>query len=110
MPLDTYLNMCEQLGKEPDPDEMPVDVADFPYELQEAFFIHQLLPDRWDGSSGSYTGKDWAALEGLLREFDIENKRQCILFIKNIEARNMNKINKQLARERKKAESKAKTR
>ena len=100
--------MCEQLDKEPDPDELPVEVADFPYELQEAFFIHQLLPDRWDGSSGSYTGKDWSALHGLLTEFEIENKRQCILFIKNIEARTMNKINTKLARDRKRAENKAK--
>ena len=102
--------MCEQLGKEPDINEMPPQLDDFPMELQEAFLVHQLLPDRWDGSSGSYLGKDWSALEMLLTELEIIERRQCILFIKHIEARNSNKINKELARERKKAENKAKRR
>tara|TARA_R100000149_G_C5867227_1_gene131771 strand:- start:747 stop:1055 length:309 start_codon:yes stop_codon:yes gene_type:complete len=102
--------MCEQLGKEPDIDEIPPDLDDFPMELQEAFMVHHLLPDRWDGSSGSYLGKDWSALEMLLTELEIVERRQCILFIKHIEARNSNKINKELARERKKAENKAKRR
>ena len=77
--------MCEQLGKEPDLDEMPPDLDDFPMELQQAFLVHQLLPDRWDGSSGSYLGKDWSALEMLLTELEIIERRQCILFIKHIE-------------------------
>ena len=55
-------------------------------------------------------GKDWSALEMLLTELEIVERRQCILFIKHIEARNSNKINKELARERKKAENKAKRR
>ena len=110
LPLETYLSMCEQLGKEPDLDEIPPDLDDFPMELQEAFMVHHLLPDRWDGSSGSYLGKDWSALEMLLTELEIIERRQCILFIKHIEARNSNKINKELARERKKAENKAKRR
>ena len=68
LPLETYLSMCEQLGK------------------------------------------DWSALEMLLTVLEIIERRQCILFIKHIEARNSNKINKELARERKKAENKAKRR
>ncbi len=102
--------MCEQLGKEPDINEMPPQLDDFPMELQEAFLVHQLLPDRWDGTSGSYLGKDWSALDTLLTEFEIKERKECILFIKHIEARNSNKINKELARERKKAENKAKRR
>ena len=100
--------MCEQLGKEPNPDEMPLEVHDFPEEMQEALVIHQLLPDRWDGSSGSYLGKDWSVLGTLLAELHVQNRQQCIFFIKNIEARHSQKLNRELARERKRQENKAK--
>ncbi len=89
---------------------MPVEIDEFPLEVQEAFMIHNLLPDRWDGMSGSYLGKDWSALQLLLKEFEVEDTKTCILFVKHIEARNSNKMNKQLAKERKKAENKAKRR
>jgi len=34
-----YLEMCEQLGKEPNPEEMPPDINDLPEEVQQAIFI-----------------------------------------------------------------------
>ena len=49
--------MCEQLGQEPKLEEMPPEMVDFPLEIQEAFVIHAMLPDRWDSMSGSYMGK-----------------------------------------------------
>ena len=72
---EAYLSMCEQMGKEPDPNEMPPTLGDFPLEIQEAFQIHTMLPDRWDGMSGSYMGKDWSALETLLKVQDVEDKK-----------------------------------
>ena len=67
---DEYLVVCERLGKEPDYNKLPMSEGSFPYEVQLAFFIHSLLPDRWDGMSGSYMGKDWSAIGTLL---DIHN-------------------------------------
>ena len=66
LPLETYLRICEQTGEEPDPKKMPPDRSEFPKEVQEAFFIHDLLPDRWEGMSGSYLGKDYSALGDIL--------------------------------------------
>tara|TARA_Y100001937_G_C7127712_1_gene335656 strand:+ start:1262 stop:1534 length:273 start_codon:yes stop_codon:yes gene_type:complete len=77
---------------------MPPDRGQFPTEVQEAFMIHDLLPDRWEGMSGSYLGKDWAALSGLLKVYEIEEPKLCVLFLKNIEAWNQSKINKELQR------------
>ena len=40
--VDTYLKICEELGEEPDPNKMPPEMSDFPYEVQMAFLIHNL--------------------------------------------------------------------
>ena len=37
--------LCEQLGQEPDPDKMPLELSDFPGEVQVAFFMFSLLPE-----------------------------------------------------------------
>tara|TARA_Y100000114_G_scaffold143904_1_gene151915 strand:+ start:232 stop:687 length:456 start_codon:yes stop_codon:yes gene_type:complete len=105
--IDKYLRICEQLGEEPDPDKMPIDRADYPSEVQDAFFMHDFLSDKWDGMSGSYLGKDYSNLETLLNIYEIENRKQVVLFLKHIEARYMTKINKEVEAKRK-ASSKGK--
>jgi len=102
-----YLAVCERLGKEPDPNKMPMDRAYFPYEVQLAFLIHDLLPDRWEGMSGSYLGKDWSAVDTLLNLYDIEDKRTVVFFIKSIDLAYSNEINSQLEVQRKKQENKS---
>jgi hypothetical protein len=73
-----------------------------------AFLLHDLLPDRWDGMNGTYMGKDFSSLGTLLETWEVEDRRTCIFFIKHIEARNMNKVNKSQDRKRKASENKAK--
>jgi len=107
--LDTYLDLCEQRGEDPDPDEMPPTPGDYPLEVQVAFLLHELLPDRWDGMNGTYMGKDFSSLGTLLETWEVQDRKTCIYFIKHIEARNMNKINLKAERKRKAAESKAKS-
>ena len=87
---------------------MPPTMGDFPPEVQVAFLLHDLLPDRWDGMSGSYFGKDMSSLGTLLKVHEVEDKKNTIFWIKQIEARNSENINKKLQRKRKAAESKAK--
>tara|TARA_Y100001937_G_scaffold106361_1_gene147939 strand:- start:27 stop:488 length:462 start_codon:yes stop_codon:yes gene_type:complete len=106
--LDTYLDICEQKGIEPDPDEMPPTMGDYPPEVQVAFLLHDLLPDRWDGMSGSYFGKDMSALDLLLETWEVEDKRTTIFFIKKIEAYNSKQINEKLKRKREASERQAK--
>ena len=78
----------------------------FPYEVQLAFFIHSLLPDRWDGMSGSYMGKDWSAVGTLLDIHDIEYKKTVIFFLKYIDIYASNQINEEMDTKRKQAERK----
>jgi len=106
--LDTYLDICEQKGIEPDPNEMPPTMGDYPLEVQVAFLLHDLLPDRWEGMSGSYLGKDYSSLGLLLDTWEVEDKQSCIYFIKHIEAQNSRKINENLESKRKANERKAK--
>jgi len=90
--------MCEQLGKDPDVDEMPPEVGDFPYEIQEAFLVHALLPDKWDGASGSYMGKDWSPLMQLLDIQGVQDKKTTVFFLKHVESYSTMNINAELKR------------
>ena len=102
-----YLAVCEKLGKEPDLSKIPIDTNNFPYEVQLAFLLHDTLPDRWDGASGSYLGKEWSAIGTLLNAYDIEDRRTVLFFIKTIDILNSKAINKQIEINRKKQERKS---
>ena len=69
------------------------------------------MPDRWDGMSGSYMGKDWGCLGTLLDLYEVEDKREVTYFIKAIESENSSSLNDELNKKRKAQEraSKAKT-
>ena len=82
-------------------------MGDFPPEVQVAFLLHDLLPDRWDGMSGSYFGKDMAALGTLLDVHEVDDKKNTIFWIKQIEAKNSEVINKKIDRKRKASHNKA---
>ena len=101
--------MCEQLGQEPDPDEMPPEISDFPLEIQEAFLVHAMLPDRWDGSSGSYMGKDWSPLMDILSIQGVEDKRTVVFFLKHVESYSTMNINAELKRKQDADKRRAKT-
>ena len=103
---DEYLVVCERLGKEPDYNKLPMSEGSFPYEVQLAFFIHSLLPDRWDGMSGSYMGKDWSAIGTLLDIHNIDDKKTVVFFLKHVDICASNQINADMDKKRKQAERK----
>ena len=98
--------ICEQLGEEPDPKRMPIEEYMFPTEVQLAFLVHDYLPDRWDGMSGTHLGKDWSALAAILDVYNIEDKVHVTFFLKYIDVYNSQKINKELERRKKQQELK----
>jgi len=102
-----YLLVCERLGKKPDPNKMPMDSGNFPYEVQLAFLIYDLLPDRWEGMSGSYLGKEWSAVGTLLDAYNIEERQIIVFFIKAIDIINSKVINQRLDKDRKKRDRKS---
>ena len=80
--VDKYLSICEQLGQEPDPDKMPLEISDLPSEVQVAFFIYDFLEDVWDWMSGTYLGKRWSNIEYLIKVYEIEDPKTMLLIMK----------------------------
>ena len=64
MTRDRYLEMCEQLGKEPNPDEIPPDFEDFPEIVSYAIQAFNLMGDRIYPDIG-YIGKDYTVFKFL---------------------------------------------
>lgn len=99
--------MCEQLGQEPDPARLPISLDVFPEEVQWAFAIFNLLPDRWDGMSGSYLGKDWSPIDFFLNLHDIDDKKTVVFFTSQIESKYSKHMADKQDKQRKIAERKA---
>ena len=66
MTRDRYLTMCEQLGKEPNPDEIPPDWEDFPEIVRLAINTFYMLGDRVFPEIG-YIGKDYTNLSEFMK-------------------------------------------
>lgn len=57
MTKETYFEMCEQLGTTPVEEEIPIELGEFPIEIQQIFSLHQMLEDKFSDFSGTYQGK-----------------------------------------------------
>ena len=68
--------MCEQMGWEPDESQMPKDPSLLSFEVQQALLLLNVLPDKWEGMSGTWLGKDYAGLDSILTIYQIDNVRQ----------------------------------
>jgi len=100
--------MCEHLGKEPDPSRMPPSLSNLSEEVRVAFFLYEMLSDRWDGAVGYYMGKDLSPLGTLLDIYKVENRETVVMFLMKIQQVNSQLINEELTRKRKAAERKSK--
>jgi hypothetical protein len=96
----------EKLGREPNPEKIPLRDQDFPYEVQMAFLMHSLLPEVWDGAGGNYFGKNWSSVDFLFNLYEVENPKEVVLFLKYIDAFTMNKRNEDMEKDRKRKENK----
>jgi hypothetical protein len=70
MTKEQYFDLCEQLGNAPLEEEIPIDLDDFPIEVQEALNIYRILRDEWEFVAGSYLGKN---LNTIFQVFDAYN-------------------------------------
>jgi len=79
--------MCEMLGNEPVETEIPVELEDFPLEVQQALSVYRMLKDEWEGFNGLYLGKSFIGLTEILEymEIDISDKKLIVLLIKLID-------------------------
>lgn len=65
---------------------MPLESADFPVEVQVAFFVFGFLEDRWDGMSGSYLGKNWNNIQYLFNLYEIHEPKLTLEIMKIYES------------------------
>jgi len=89
---------------------MPLTDADFPVEAQVAFFIYSYLPDKWDGASGTYMGKDWSSLQIIFNLFQVEDQAFIFQLLKIIESVTVDVTNDKISQKRKASERAAKAR
>lgn len=83
MTKEAYLEMCEALGSEPLPEEMPVEADDLANEVQLAMKIYNTsLRDEWDYMAGNYIGKNFNNLFDIFSLYEID--RRDYLFMYNI--------------------------
>lgn len=73
--------MCEQMGWEPNEDEMPKDPGSLPFDVQVALMIFNILPDKFEGMSGTWMGKDISALDTVFNIYEVENRREVFEYI-----------------------------
>lgn len=92
------------MGTEPNDEDMPIDLGDFPLYIQYIFNVYNMLPDKWEGMSGTYMGKDYGILPFLLEMEGIDTKeerKEAFTFITLIDRAAKNFYNEKQARERK---------
>ena len=65
---------------------MPLEPSDFPEEVQVAFFMFSLLPDHWEGMSGTYMGKYWDGIDYFFKLYEVNNPREILYFMKLYES------------------------
>lgn len=76
MSAEQYFEMCEQMGWEPREEDIPVDASTLSLECQQALVVLNALPDKWEGMSGTWMGKDYAGLEAIFNIYEIESRRE----------------------------------
>ena len=85
MTKERYLDMMEQLGKEPSMDELPPGYEDFPDIVIEAIETFNSLGDRVQADIG-YIGKDYTNLPHFLKAYKIEDEEFFLQIIAHLDA------------------------
>ena len=105
MTADRYFSMCEQLGKEPDPDEIPPSWEDFPEIALQAMNTYSMLGDRIYADIG-FVGKDLTSLPIYLDIHEVKDKELFLEILSYLESRAIEKSQEQMKRERDKLKRK----
>ncbi len=105
MTKDRYLNMCEQLGKKPDMEEMPPDYNDFPEIVIHALNVYSMLNDRILPDIG-YLGKDYTNLPIYIETLGIDNKELFLEILDTLDSSAVEHSREMLKREREKLKRK----
>jgi len=98
MTRDKYLDMMEQLGKEPIPEEIPPDGNDLPLDMVHALNAFNILGDRVYPEIG-FVGKDYTNLPILIDLYGVDNIDFFLECLHTLETKAIKKSSEQLKRE-----------
>ncbi len=87
---------------------MPLNPSDFPEEVQVAFFMFSLLPEHWEGMSGTYMGKYWDGIEYFFNLYEVDDRKTILYIMKLYESKLVNYRAEQAEIKRKNEARKAK--
>ena len=88
---------------------MPLEPSDFPEEVQVAFFMFSLLPDHWEGMSGTYMGKYWDGIDYFFKLYEVDDVKTIIYIMKMYEAKIVNYRAEKAEAKRKQEQRKSKS-
>ena len=106
MTKERYLEMMEQLGEEPKPEEIPPDFEDFPPIVAFAMNTFNMLGDRMYPDIG-YVGKDYTNLKHFMDVYGIEDKEFFLDILYFLDSRAIKKSAEMMKREREKLKRKS---
>ena len=98
MTQDRYLDMMEQLGREPVDEEIPPDLNDLPEIMVDALNTFNMLGDRVYPEIG-YTGKDYTNLPFFLEAYGIEDTEFFLEVLSWLDSRAIKKSSEQMKKE-----------
>jgi hypothetical protein len=96
MTKQSYFEMCDMMGTEPVESEIPVELDDFPLEVQQAFHVYRMLRDEWDTMNGNYLGKSLIGIKDLLEatEIELQDQKLIVMLVRLIDQVRSDEINK----------------
>lgn len=80
MTKDRYYEMCDALGSEPIPEEVPVELEDLPELVRQSLDIYWSLRDDWDYMAGNYIGKSLINLFEVFSLFKVEEHEKLLVY------------------------------
>jgi hypothetical protein len=106
MTKEKYLEMEEQLGREPNPERCPPGIEDFPQIIIDGIEIFNFLGDRVYPEIG-YIGKDYTNLPILMGLYQIDDKELLLEVLSRLDAEAIRISQERLKREYDKIKSKS---
>ena len=71
--------MCEQMGWEPNEEDLPQDGSNLSLECQQALTVLNALPDIFEGMNGTWMGKDYSGLSAIMDIYEIDDNTMLIV-------------------------------
>lgn len=105
MTQDKYLDMMEQLGREPSLEEIPPDISDLPDLIQTALSTFNMLGDRVYPEIG-YVGKDYTNVKLYIDIYEINDTEFFLEILNWLDSRAVKKSSEHLKQEMEKAKRK----